>query len=206
LRDRWFRRICTEADRRLRWRSILYIQAIPVSVCRIWNTTNIQTVSLWLCIRAKNRNIPTCVVERKNYPTKLSFNEAILAELKKAGAELIVLAGYMRLVGEPILSAYEGRIVNIHPALLPSFPGLDGQKQAIDFGVRISGCTVHFVDSGMDTGRIIAQKAVPVYPDDTEESLSARILEQEHILYSEVLKDLTRGKIVLENGKVKYLS
>jgi len=156
--------------------------------------------------KAKNRNIPTCVVERKNYPTKLSFNEAILAELKKAGAELIVLAGYMRLVGEPILSAYEGRIVNIHPALLPSFPGLDGQKQAIDFGVRISGCTVHFVDSGMDTGRIIAQKAVPVYPDDTEESLSARILEQEHILYSEVLKDLTRGKIVLENGKVKYLS
>ena len=156
--------------------------------------------------KAKNRNIPTCVVERKNYPTKLSFNEAILTELQKARAELIVLAGYMRLVGEPILSAYEGRIVNIHPALLPSFPGLDGQKQAIDYGVRISGCTVHFVDSGMDTGRIIAQKAVPVYPDDNEDTLSARILEQEHILYSEVLKDLTRGKIVLENGKVKYLS
>jgi phosphoribosylglycinamide formyltransferase-1 len=122
--------------------------------------------------------------------------------LKDNGVDLVVLAGFMRIVREPLLSEFDGRIVNIHPALLPSFPGLHGQKQAVEYGVKVSGCTVHFVDAGVDTGPIILQAAVPVEDDDTEDTLAARILEQEHRLYPKAIRLIAEGKVRIEGRKV----
>jgi phosphoribosylglycinamide formyltransferase-1 len=109
----------------------------------------------------------------------------------------------MRIIGKPLIDAFRNRIMNIHPALLPAFPGLHSQKQAIEYGVRISGCTVHFVDEGMDTGPIIIQAAVPVYHDDTEEILSERILKFEHNIYPEAIRLFSEGRIVVEGRTVK---
>lgn len=122
--------------------------------------------------------------------------------LKDRGIELVCLAGLMRIIKGSILEEYEGRIMNIHPALLPSFPGLHAQKQALDHGVRITGCTVHFVDAGIDTGPIILQKAVHVKDDDTVETLSSRILEQEHIAYSEAVKLYCGGTLPASRGHI----
>ncbi|HHW61130.1 MAG TPA: phosphoribosylglycinamide formyltransferase, partial [Syntrophomonadaceae bacterium] len=115
---------------------------------------------------------------------------------------LVVLAGYMRLVGKTLLEAYRWRIINIHPALLPSFPGLHAQRQALEYGVKVSGCTVHFVDDGMDTGPIIVQATVPVHDDDTEESLAQRILEEEHHSYKQALQLLAQGCLYLDGRKI----
>jgi len=109
----------------------------------------------------------------------------------------------MRIVKKPLIDAFPNRIMNIHPALLPSFPGLHGQKQAIEYGVKISGCTVHFVDEGMDTGPVIIQAAVPVYHDDTEETLSERILKLEHKIYPEAIRLFSEGKLEVEGRVVK---
>lgn len=134
---------------------------------------------------------------------------AYVDALRDAGVEWIALAGFMRIIGEPLLTAYRGRIVNIHPSLLPAFPGLDAQRQAFEHGVKVAGCTVHFVDAGVDTGPIVLQAAVGVEPDDTVEQLSARILEQEHELYVEALNLLVTdnyrvdGRRVLPRGKPK---
>ena len=113
--------------------------------------------------------------------------------MQDAGVELLVLAGFMRILGPGLLAAFEGRILNIHPSLLPAFPGLQAQRQALDHGVKITGCTVHFVDAGVDTGPIVAQAAVPVHDDDSEESLAARVLEAEHRLYPEALRRVLSG-------------
>ncbi len=118
------------------------------------------------------------------------YNDWLLGTVKTYEPDYILLAGYMRIVPKAFVEAFAGRIINIHPALLPSFKGLHGQRQALEYGVKIAGCTVHYVDEGMDTGRIIAQRAVEVKDDDTEETLSARILEQEHKLYPAVVKAL----------------
>ena len=138
---------------------------------------------------ADNLGIPTTVIHEPKFRTRLSedVESKLVEELQASGAELIVLAGYMRLVKAPLLEAFPRRIINIHPSLLPSFPGLEAWRQALTAGVKITGCTVHFVDSGMDTGEIIAQSEVSILPGDTPETLHARIQEAEHELYPEVL-------------------
>lgn len=118
------------------------------------------------------------------------YTDWLIGTVKSYAPDYILLAGYMRIVPPEFVSAFEGKIINIHPALLPSFKGLHGQRQALEYGVKIAGCTVHYVDEGMDTGKIIAQRAVEVKDDDTEDTLSARILEQEHQLYPAVVKML----------------
>ncbi len=145
--------------------------------------------------RAKKHDIPTCVVERKNFGSRAEFDDALADAIQKSGAKLVALAGFMRILSGRFLSRFPDRVINIHPALLPSFPGLDAQKQALEHGVKITGATVHFVDEGVDTGPIILQAAVPVAKDDTVESLSARILEQEHIIYPEAITLIASGKI-----------
>jgi phosphoribosylglycinamide formyltransferase-1 len=127
----------------------------------------------------------------------------IAGELQARNVGLVVLAGFMRIVGKPLINAFPNRIMNIHPALLPSFPGLHGQKQALDYGVKISGCTVHFVDEGMDTGPIIIQAAVPVYHHDTEETLSERILKLEHKIYPEAIRLFADGKLQVDGRIVR---
>lgn len=152
--------------------------------------------------RAKKFGVPTVVHERKKYATKQAHEEAIIADLKKNGVELVCLAGYMRLVGKIFLDAFANRVINIHPALLPSFPGLDAQKQAFDYGVKVAGCTVHFVDEKTDHGPIILQAAVPVLKNDTVDSLRERILEQEHKIYSEAIQLIAENKLKIEGRKV----
>jgi phosphoribosylglycinamide formyltransferase-1 len=143
---------------------------------------------------ADNLGIPTTVIDEPKFQTRLSedVESKLVKELQASGAELIVLAGYMRLVKAPLLEAFPRRIINIHPSLLPSFPGLEAWRQALTAGVKITGCTVHFVDSGMDTGEIIAQSEVSILPGDTPETLHARIQEAEHELYPEVLARFAR--------------
>src|SRR5437588_4915275 len=144
---------------------------------------------------ANTRGIETLVIERRGRPREQHDRE-IVAALKARAVDLICLAGYMRVLSREFLDAYRGRILNIHPSLLPSFPGLDAQRQALEQGAKTSGCTVHYVDETLDGGPIIAQRTVPVYEGDTVESLSARILVREHELYaaavSLVLKHITR--------------
>lgn len=153
--------------------------------------------------RAKKHRIEYLVALPKEHRSRDDFFLKIADELKKKDVELVVLAGFMRIVGKPLLDAFPNRIMNIHPALLPSFPGLHGQKQAIDYGVKISGCTVHFVDEGMDTGPVIIQAAVPVFQNDTEETLSERILRFEHKIYPEAIRLFSEGRIEVEGRKVR---
>jgi len=152
--------------------------------------------------RAKKHGIEHVVMSPKKYASKDAYFEGIAGELKGRGVGLVVLAGFMRIVRRPLIDAFRNRIMNIHPALLPSFPGLHGQKQAHDYGVKISGCTVHFVDEGMDTGPIIIQAAVPVRDDDTAESLSERILKFEHRIYPEAIKLFSEGRVKVVGRKV----
>jgi len=139
--------------------------------------------------KACERGVETVVVERRGR-TRAEHDAEIISELNDRGVELVCLGGYMRLLSPGFIHAFPDRIVNIHPSLLPAFPGLDAQKQAIEHGARISGCTVHYVDEGLDSGAIILQKTVEVRPDDTVETLSARIIEQEHIAYVEAIKSI----------------
>ena len=156
--------------------------------------------------RAANVGIKTVVVARKECASKEEFEDKIHAALVEAGCELVVLAGFMRILSGNFVSKWHNKIINIHPALLPSFPGLDGQGQALEYGVKFTGCTVHFVDEGTDTGPIILQKVVPVLDDDTHDTLAARILEQEHKAMPEALKLWAEGKLVIEGRKVKILN
>lgn len=141
--------------------------------------------------------IPSRGLEREAYDRKL------IEALRSHGVELVVLAGYMRLLSPAFIREFPMRIVNIHPSLLPAFPGLDAQHQAFDYGVRISGCTVHFVDEHLDNGPIILQAAVPVTPDDTAETLSARILAEEHRIYSEAIGIVLKGEFRIDGRRVK---
>jgi phosphoribosylglycinamide formyltransferase-1 len=153
--------------------------------------------------RARERGVKTVVIERRGRPRD-EHDAEIAAELEKRGVELVCLAGYMRLLSPGFIRAFPDRIVNIHPSLLPSFRGLDAQKQAFDYGMRITGCTVHFVDEDLDNGAIILQQAVDVLDGDTAETLSARILEQEHILYVEALRRLAGGNYRIEGRRVVF--
>ena len=152
--------------------------------------------------RAAKAGITTAVVERKGCKDKAEFEDKIDAALRNAGAELVVLAGFMRILTGHFISRWEHKIINIHPALLPSFKGLDAQGQAVDYGVKVSGCTVHFVDEGTDTGPIILQKVVPVLDDDTEETLAARILKEEHKALPEAIRLWSEGRLTIQGRKV----
>lgn len=144
--------------------------------------------------RASNAGIPAKVIDCGGFKTKFPDDKQALVaqQLKNAGVELICLAGFMRLVKQPLLDIFPQKILNIHPSLLPAYPGLMAWKQAIEDGATESGCTVHYVDAGMDTGPIIRQAKVPVIPEDTAETLHARIQEQEHTLYPAVIKEIAR--------------
>ena len=152
--------------------------------------------------RAAEWGVPTLVVEPKKFESRPAFEQALLDALAPYKVDGILLAGYMRLLGETVITPYEHRILNIHPALLPSFPGLHAQGQAVKAGVKISGCTVHFVDTGMDSGPIIMQTAVPVYADDTEDTLAARILPHEHETYKKAAALFCDDRLVIEGHTV----
>ena len=156
--------------------------------------------------RAQKADIKTVAVERKACASKEEKKKKINAALEAEGCELVVLAGFMRILSADFVNKWQHKIINIHPALLPSFPGLHGQKQAVDYGVKFSGCTVHFVDAGTDSGPIILQKVVPVMDDDTEDTLADRILVQEHIAMPEALKLWAEGKLQIDGRKVKVLA
>lgn len=155
--------------------------------------------------RARKAGIPAEFVDYKSFPSKQEYEGAIVGLLKRYDVGLVCLAGYMRIVGKVILEAFPNRVLNIHPALLPSFPGLHGQRQAWEYGVKFSGCTVHFVDEGMDTGPIIIQAVVPVLDDDTEDTLAARILEQEHKIYPEAIRLFAEGRLKINGRKVSVV-
>jgi phosphoribosylglycinamide formyltransferase-1 len=152
--------------------------------------------------RAKNHNIEPLVLRPRDFPDKDAYYSHMAGELRKRDVELVILAGFMRVVGKALIDQYKDKIMNIHPALLPSFPGLHGQKQAADYGVKISGCTVHFVDEGMDTGPIIIQAAVPAFHDDTEDSLGSRILAQEHKIFPYAIRLYSEGRISIDGRRV----
>lgn len=156
--------------------------------------------------RAQKAGIKTVAVERKACASKDEFEAKITAALEEAGCELVVLAGFMRILSGGFVNKWHHKIINIHPALLPSFPGLHGQGQAVAYGVKFSGCTVHFVDEGTDSGPIILQKVVPVLDDDTEDTLADRILVQEHIAMPEALKLWAEDKLAINGRKVKVLA
>ncbi len=153
---------------------------------------------------ARERKIPAQFVPPGKFRTKLdeAAEQAFVTTLQNSKVDLIVLAGFMRVLKGDFLRAFEGRIVNVHPSLLPSFPGLEGWKQALDYGVKVAGCTVHFVDAGVDSGPIIGQQAVPVLDDDTAESLHRRIHAAEHELYPQCLAALARGEISVAGRRV----
>ncbi len=145
--------------------------------------------------RARKAGVAARALQPADAATVEEYEQRLVRLLAEAGVELVVLAGYMRVLGPVFLEAFGGRTINIHPSLLPAFPGLRAQKQALEYGVKISGCTVHYVDDGVDTGPVIAQKAVPVKDDDDEQTLSCRILQEEHRLLPWVVSLLARGLI-----------
>ncbi len=153
-------------------------------------------------VRAQHHGIATEVLDHKDYPNREAFDEAVVELLRKRGVELVVLAGFMRLLSPVFVKAYSNRIMNIHPALLPAFPGLHVQKKALEYGVRFSGCTVHFVNEECDQGPIIIQAVVPVAADDTVESLSARIIQQEYRIYPRAIQLYSEGRLRVEGRRV----
>ncbi len=154
--------------------------------------------------RAARHGLPARYVSCAPFRTKLdgAAQEEYIRIMKEAGADTVVLAGFMRIVKQGLLEAFPGRVLNIHPALLPAFPGLHSWKQALDYGAKVAGCTVHFVDAGTDSGPIIVQRAVPVEEGDTPETLHARIQVQEHIAYPEALRLLAAGRLRIEGRRV----
>jgi len=145
--------------------------------------------------RAVKAGIATVVIPHAQFPSRREFDAAIAQALDQAEAKWVVLAGFMRVLTPEFLKKFQRRVVNIHPALLPAFPGVHAQKQAFEHGVKLAGCTVHFVDEGVDSGPIIAQRAVPVLDDDSADSLAKRILEQEHLLFVDVLRWLAADRV-----------
>ena len=156
--------------------------------------------------RAKVLGIESVLIEIKDYQSKTEYEKAIIKELKKRDAELIVLAGYMKLVGHKLLDEYKNRILNIHPALLPSFKGTDGIKDALEYGAKTTGPTVHFVDEEVDHGPIIMQAAVEITEGDTQDTLAAKIHEAEHRIYPEAIRLFVEGKLKIKGRKVRILS
>jgi phosphoribosylglycinamide formyltransferase-1 len=151
---------------------------------------------------ARAHRIPAIVVDPKEHPGREAHDKAVIAVLEEHRVGLVCLAGYMRVLGPAFVRHWQGRLMNIHPALLPAFPGLHAQRQALEHGVKVSGATVHFVDEGVDTGPIILQVAVPVREDDTEETLSQRILAEEHRIYPEAIRLFAEGRLELQGRRV----
>jgi phosphoribosylglycinamide formyltransferase 1 len=151
---------------------------------------------------ARRHSVEAVVIAREAHPTREAHDKAVAAALDQRGIGLVCTAGYMRLLGPEFVRHFEGRLLNIHPSLLPSFPGLHAQRQAIEHGVRVSGATVHFVDLGVDSGPIVLQAAVPVLPDDTEAALARRILAEEHRIYPEAVALFAAGRLRVEGRRV----
>jgi len=145
--------------------------------------------------RAAKANVPARAIPHRDFSSREEFDRALVGALEQAGVEWIVLAGFMRVLTSEFLRAFGGRIINIHPALLPAFPGVNAIQQALDYGVKVTGCTVHYVDHGVDTGKIIAQRAIPVLPGDDHDSLAARMHVAEHELFVSVLKEIAAGTV-----------
>lgn len=153
-------------------------------------------------VRATNHGIPTEVLDHKSFPSREAYDQAVVDLLHGRGVELVVLAGFMRLLSPVFIKAYSNRIMNIHPALLPAFAGLQVQKKALEHGVRFAGCTVHFVNEECDEGPIIIQAVVPVFADDTEAALAARILKQEHKIYPRAIQLYAEGRLRVVGRRV----
>ena len=151
--------------------------------------------------RAKERGLPTRVISSKGLERE-TYDRQVVAALHESKVDLICLAGYMRLLSPYFVAAFPNRILNIHPSLLPSFPGLESQRQALEYGVKFAGCTVHFVDENLDAGPIVLQSVVPVADDDTEDTLSARILQEEHKIYSEAVRIVLEGRYKIAGRRV----
>lgn len=153
--------------------------------------------------RAAKADIPTQIIRHKDFSERAAFDQALSDALEAADIDLICLAGFMRVLGASFVERWEDRLINIHPALLPSFKGLNTHQRALETGVRIAGCTVHYVRADVDVGPIIAQAAVPVLPGDSEDSLAARVLKQEHRLYPLAVALIARGLVHVEDGRVR---
>lgn len=145
--------------------------------------------------RAEAASVPTAFVSHRDYGSREAFDEAVVKELRAHEVDVVCLAGFMRILSPVLVQAFPDRILNVHPSLLPAFVGLDAQRQALDYGAKVSGCTVHLVDEELDHGPIVLQASVPVEEDDDEDTLSARILEQEHRLYPEAIRLLLAGRV-----------
>ncbi|MGA6973260.1 MAG: phosphoribosylglycinamide formyltransferase [Candidatus Binatus sp.] len=152
--------------------------------------------------RARRHGIETAVIEHRKFPSREDFDRAILGALRDRAVELVALAGFMRLLSPVMLDAFPGRIMNIHNSLLPSFPGIHGPKDALEYGVKIAGCTVFFVTPGVDVGPVIVQAAVPVLPGDDEQRLAARILQQEHRIFPHAIALFQQGRLEIEGRRV----
>jgi len=152
--------------------------------------------------RCRLHNIPFVVVDHRDYPLRDAFDQQMIEVLQSRGVELVVMAGFMRILTPRFLASFPMRILNIHPALLPAFPGLHVQRKAVEYGVRFSGCTVHFADDGVDTGPIIIQSVVPVYEDDDENTLGQRILREEHKIYPQAIQWYVEGRLEVIGRKV----
>ena len=152
--------------------------------------------------RGQNHGIPSIHLNHKDFSGREAYDAAVVAALQAHGVELVVLAGFMRIITRVLLNAFPMAVMNIHPALLPSFPGLDAQKQALTHGTKLTGCTVHFVDEGTDTGPIIIQAAVPILADDTVETISQRIHVQEHRIYPQAIQLFAQGRLTVDGRRV----
>ena len=155
--------------------------------------------------RAEDAGIPVKIIDYSSFPSREMYEPALLAAMQKVNADLFVLAGYMRILGDDIVRAFPGKMMNIHPALLPSFTGLHAQKQALNYGVKVSGCTVHFVDESLDCGPIILQRCVTVLDGDDEDSLAERILNHEHQCLPEAIRLFCEGKLMIDGRIVRIL-
>lgn len=155
--------------------------------------------------RAADADIPTLCINHRDFSDRTAFDKAVVSALQDAEVDLVVLAGFMRIITQTFIDAFPLRVINIHPALLPAFPGMHVQQQALDYGARFSGCTVHFVDCGVDTGPIIIQAVVPVLPDDKAETLAARILEQEHNIYPRAIQLIAEGRVRVVGRQVSIV-
>lgn len=152
---------------------------------------------------AEDAGIESIVVSHKQFPSREKYDEELIRRIQERGADLVCLAGFMRLLSPAFIRAFPMRIMNVHPALLPSFPGLHAQKQALDHGAKVTGCTVHFVDEGLDSGPIILQRAIEILEDDNEDSLSARLLPEEHRAYAEAVRLFFQGRLKVEGRRVR---
>ena len=155
--------------------------------------------------KASDMGLRTVVIQHSDFDSKQAYEQAMLDELRASGVTLVLLAGYMKLLGPTLIEAYQASMMNIHPSLLPAFKGLNAQKQALEYGVKISGCTVHFVDESLDGGAIILQEEVPVLPGDTVATLSERILVKEHQSYSKAVQLYAEGRLQIKNRSVEIL-